>query len=85
MNKGFGELEPGHYVMLTIADQGTGMSPEILARVTEPFFTTKDQGKGTGLGLSMVYGFMKQSGGMAQIASVPGEGTTLSVRVPLEA
>ena len=84
-DKGFGELEPGHYVMLTIADQGTGMSPEILARVTEPFFTTKDQGKGTGLGLSMVYGFMKQSGGSLRIYSEEGHGTTVRMLFPCEA
>ena len=84
-DKGFGELEPGDYVMLTIADQGTGMSPEILARVTEPFFTTKDQGKGTGLGLSMVYGFMKQSGGSLRLYSEEGHGTTVRMLFPCEA
>jgi PAS domain S-box-containing protein len=84
-DKGFGELEPGEYVMLTIADQGTGMSPEILARVTEPFFTTKDQGKGTGLGLSMVYGFMKQSGGSLRLYSEEGHGTTVRMLFPCEA
>jgi len=83
-DKGFGELEPGDYVMLTIADGGTGMSPEILARVTEPFFTTKDQGKGTGLGLSMVYGFMKQSGGSLRIYSEEGHGTTVRMLFPCE-
>ena len=83
-DKGFGELTPGDYVMLTITDQGTGMSPEILARVTEPFFTTKDQGKGTGLGLSMVYGFMKQSGGALRIYSEEGHGTTVRMLFPAE-
>ena len=65
------------YAGLSVTDTGEGMEPDVLARVMEPFFTTKDQGKGTGLGLSMVYGFMKQSGGTAQIASNPGEGTTV--------
>ncbi|WP_375273068.1 histidine kinase famiy protein [Sphingomonas sp.] len=83
-DKGFGELEPGRYVMLTITDEGSGMSPEILARVTEPFFTTKDQGKGTGLGLSMVYGFMKQSGGSLRIYSEEGHGTTVRMLFPCE-
>ncbi len=83
-DKGFGELTPGHYVMVTITDQGTGMSPEVLARVTEPFFTTKDQGKGTGLGLSMVYGFMKQSGGTLRIYSEEGLGTTVRMLFPCD-
>ncbi|WP_374293608.1 histidine kinase famiy protein [Sphingomonas sp.] len=83
-DKGFGELAPGHYVMLSITDEGAGMSPEILARVTEPFFTTKDQGKGTGLGLSMVYGFMKQSGGALQLHSEQGHGTTVRMLFPCE-
>ncbi|WP_413062378.1 histidine kinase famiy protein (plasmid) [Sphingomonas carotinifaciens] len=83
-DKGFGELPPGHYVMLAITDEGTGMSPEILARVTEPFFTTKDQGKGTGLGLSMVYGFMKQSGGALRLYSEEDHGTTVRMLFPCE-
>ena len=83
-DKGFGELTPGHYVMVAITDQGTGMSPEVLARVTEPFFTTKDQGKGTGLGLSMVYGFMKQSGGTLRIYSEEGLGTTVRMLFPCD-
>ena len=84
-DKGFGELPPGDYAMLTITDEGTGMSPEILARVTEPFFTTKDQGKGTGLGLSMAYGFMKQSGGALRLYSEPGLGTTVRMLFPCDA
>jgi PAS domain S-box-containing protein len=81
-DRGFGELEPGDYVMLSISDTGTGMSPDILARVAEPFFTTKDQGKGTGLGLSMVYGFMKQSGGALRLYSEEGHGTTVRMLFP---
>jgi PAS domain S-box-containing protein len=83
-DKGFGELEAGNYVAVTICDEGTGMSPEVLTRVTEPFFTTKDQGKGTGLGLSMVYGFMKQSGGSLRIQSEEGRGTTITMLFPCE-
>lgn len=83
-DQGFGEMEPGNYVMVTITDEGTGMSPEVLKRVTEPFFTTKDQGKGTGLGLSMVYGFMKQSGGSLRIYSEEGHGTTVRMLFPCE-
>ena len=70
-------LSAGRYVSIAITDTGTGIQPEILKRVMEPFFTTKDEGKGTGLGLSMVYGFAKQSGGTATIYSEPGLGTTV--------
>ena len=76
------ELPPGRYVVLRIADTGTGMSPETLARVYEPFFTTKEVGKGTGLGLSQVYGFAQQSGGAVAIASAPGRGTRVSLLLP---
>jgi PAS domain S-box-containing protein len=79
------ELEdaaPGEYVMLTMTDSGHGMAPEVLARVFEPFFTTKGEEKGTGLGLSMVYGFVKQSRGHLQLASAPGQGTTVKILLP---
>nr|WP_314443340.1 histidine kinase famiy protein [uncultured Sphingomonas sp.] len=81
-DRGFGELPAGDYVAVTISDEGTGMSPDVLKRVTEPFFTTKDQGKGTGLGLSMVYGFMKQSGGSLRLYSEEGHGTTVRMLFP---
>ncbi len=76
------ELPPGRYVRLRIADDGVGMSPETLARVYEPFFTTKEVGKGTGLGLSQVYGFVQQSGGAVTIASALGSGTRVSLLLP---
>ncbi len=75
-------LAPGPYVRVTVADTGTGMSPETAARAFEPFYTTKEVGKGTGLGLSQVYGFIKQSGGEIVIGTSPGEGTTISIFLP---
>ena len=78
----YGDKLQGKFVALSITDTGTGMSEEVRARVTEPFFTTKDQGKGTGLGLSMVYGFMKQSDGALHIESQEGSGTTVRLLFP---
>ncbi len=58
--------------MVAVSDTGTGMAPDLLEKVFQPFFTTKEQGKGSGLGLSMVYGFIKQSGGHISIYSEVG-------------
>ncbi len=72
-------LARGDYVRLSVTDNGTGMDAAILARVAEPFFTTKPLGQGTGLGLSMVKGFAEQSGGSLSIVSTPGKGTTVTM------
>src|SRR6266403_1272662 len=69
------DLDAGEYVVLSVTDTGCGMSAAVLARAFEPFYTTKEIGKGTGLGLSQVYGFAKQSGGIARIESKTGVGT----------
>jgi PAS domain S-box-containing protein len=76
------ELPAGDYVRFAIADTGSGISPENLEKVTEPFFTTKELGKGSGLGLSMVYGFARQSNGAFRIDSVLGSGTTAELWLP---
>lgn len=76
------DATPGDYVMLSVADTGCGMAPEVLERVFEPFFTTKPDGQGTGLGLSMVYGFMRQSGGCVTIDSRAGQGTVVRLLLP---
>lgn len=76
------QIAVGDYVMIAVADDGSGMSPEVEARAFEPFFTTKDIGQGSGLGLSMVYGFVRQSQGHVHIESRPGKGTTIRMYLP---
>ncbi|BCG75353.1 hypothetical protein MesoLj113a_65110 [Mesorhizobium sp. 113-1-2] len=76
------DLAPGEYVVVTVKDTGSGIPSDILAKVIEPFFTTKPVGKGTGLGLSTVYGFMKQSGGSLRIESSLGRGTAMELWLP---
>eukprot|EP00825_Cyclidium_porcatum_P026148 TRINITY_DN28217_c0_g1_i1.p3 TRINITY_DN28217_c0_g1~~TRINITY_DN28217_c0_g1_i1.p3 ORF type:complete len:111 (+),score=54.10 TRINITY_DN28217_c0_g1_i1:132-464(+) len=71
------DVAPGHYVLIEVADNGSGMDAATLARACEPFFTTKRLGLGSGLGLAMAYGFAKQSGGGIAIQSQPGQGTTV--------
>ncbi|HYZ22615.1 MAG TPA: PAS domain S-box protein [Rhodopila sp.] len=75
-------LAAGSYVRITVGDTGTGMDQKTLARVTEPFFTTKEPGKGTGLGLAMAKGFVEQSGGSLSIDSAPGQGTRVILWLP---
>ena len=72
----------GAHVALSVADTGTGMPRAVVERAFEPFFTTKEVGVGTGLGLSQVYGFARQSGGVATIDSTPGRGTVVTMLLP---
>jgi PAS domain S-box-containing protein len=76
------QLTEGDYVTLTVSDTGVGMTPDVLAKVFEPFYTTKPIGQGTGLGLSMVYGYMRQAQGAVQILSQPGVGTSVKLYMP---
>lgn len=76
------DVPEGQYLSIRVTDNGTGMTPEVLAKAFDPFFTTKPIGEGSGLGLSMIYGFAQQSGGQVRIASQPGAGTTVSLYLP---
>ena len=74
---------PGRYVSLTVADSGVGMSPEVRARLFEPFFSTKPLGQGTGLGLPVVHGIVEQAGGFITVDSAPEAGARFSIYLPL--
>jgi len=76
------EVQPGDYVVISVSDTGIGMSPEVLAKAIDPFFTTKPAGQGTGLGLSGIYGFAKQTRGHLRIYSELAQGTTVKLYLP---
>jgi CheY-like chemotaxis protein len=76
------DLAPGQYVVLEVTDTGVGMSPEVCARVFEPFYTTKGPGRGTGLGLATSFGLARQVGGTLTVESRLGEGSTFRLHIP---
>lgn len=75
-------VPPGEYVLVEVRDSGTGIPPDVIEHIFEPFFSTKEVGKGTGLGLSTVYGIIKQTGGFIFPESVIGQGTTFRILLP---
>lgn len=76
------EMRPGQYISLRVLDTGTGMPPDVIARIFDPFYTIKPLGEGTGLGLSMVYGFVRQSDGQISVDSEVGAGTSMCLYLP---
>ncbi len=78
------DAKAGDYILLTVADTGTGIAPEIQKRIFDPFFTTKDIGEGTGLGLSVSYGIIKDHGGEIRVESQPGGFTRFTISLPAQ-
>jgi two-component system cell cycle sensor histidine kinase/response regulator CckA len=82
VRRGHEVMPAGDYVLIEVADTGIGIAKEHLARIFEPFFSTKEVGSGTGLGLSTVYGIVKQTGGFIFVDSAPGRGATFQIYLP---
>ena len=76
-------LNPGNYVEIKVSDTGTGIAPEIIGAIFDPYFTTKGPGEGTGMGLAMVHGIVKSYGGKISVDSKPGQGTLFTVYLPV--
>ncbi len=79
----FENINPGAYVKLTVSDDGTGIPPDILERIFDPYFTTRDIDEGLGMGLAVVHGIVKKNDGAIRIDSEVGKGTTVQVFFPL--
>ena len=77
------EIEPGHYMQLTIVDSGKGIPAEFMDRIFDPFFTTKKRGEGTGMGLAMVHGIVVDHQGSIHVESTPDQGTAFTVHLPI--
>ncbi|SHO53954.1 ATP-binding protein, partial [Desulfopila aestuarii] len=79
------DVQPGHFVEISVGDTGQGIAPEIMDKIFDPFFTTKEVGKGTGMGLAIIHGIAKKSGGFISCKSSPSKGTTFYVYLPVHA
>jgi len=79
-----GAIPTGNYVVLTVSDTGTGMAPDVLGKIFEPFYSTKGKGEGTGLGLSTTRAIVRSHGGFIEVASTPGQGTVFQVSLPAD-